>query len=622
MIRSVHSRINVTNSFATRSTTMRCLSSSSSASSSSRPLYRSQDSLPKLPVPTLAETCSTYLESVRPLVDDAAFAKTKLAVNDFLAGKGQELQQRLIQHDASKSTSWLIDWWNSYAYMGYRDPVVVWVNYFFCFVDNKKYLNKPAARAAELITGAWEFRRLVVSEELEPDTARKAPLCSHQYRYLFNSTRIPKIPEDVTRNADPAKNNHIIVMRHNQFYPIDIVVDGRQLSTAEIESQIQKVYKAAGSTKDLAVGAFTTQDRDSWAKIREKLIASAKNKSSLDKIETAAFVVCLDDTKPVSYEQRSHACWVGDGKNRFFDKSFQFIVFDNGVAGFNGEHSMMDATPTSRLCDWVLENLEKGKINHGTTTISSSLPTPKKLEFDLDASLKQEITIAEKKFAELVGKHDLKVTVFDGYGKNLIKKMGCSPDAYAQMAIQLAYYKTYGVSRATYESAQTKKYAYGRTETGRSVSVESVAWVKAMQDPSLSAQAKGELGRKAIASQSGYMAKAVEGKGVDRHLLGLRLLLKPDEPKPTIYTDPSYALSSHWNLSTSQISSEYYNGYGWGEVVADGYGCAYMVNNNVLQFNLVSQKLQNEEMRYNLIEALREMRVVFEATAPPPKAKL
>ncbi|KAJ3062173.1 Carnitine O-acetyltransferase mitochondrial, partial [Podochytrium sp. JEL0797] len=87
-----------------------------------------------LPVPTLAETCTTYLESVRPLVDDAAFAKTVKAVEELQkpGGQGEDLQKRLIAHDQTKSTSWLIDWWNSYAYMSYRDPVVVWVNYFFC----------------------------------------------------------------------------------------------------------------------------------------------------------------------------------------------------------------------------------------------------------------------------------------------------------------------------------------------------------------------------------------------------------------------------------------------------------------------------------------------------------
>jgi len=42
--------------------------------------------------------------------------------------------------------------------------------------------------------------------------------------------------------------------------------------------------------------------------------------------------------------------------------------------------------------------------------------------------------------------------------------------------------------------------------------------------------------------------------------------LKPGEQKPAIFMDPTYAKSTHWNLSTSQLSSEYFQGYGWGEV--------------------------------------------------------
>ncbi|KAJ3062175.1 Carnitine O-acetyltransferase mitochondrial [Podochytrium sp. JEL0797] len=590
--------------------------------SGGKSLYRFQDELPKLPIPTLAETCATYLKSVRPLVEDAEYETTVQAVEEFMApgGKGEELQQRLIEHDETKSTSWLIDWWNSYAYMGYRDPVVVFVNYFFCFIDDKKLINKPATRAAQLITGAMEFRKLVVSEELEPDMARNAPLCVHQYKYLFNSTRIPKPIEDGTRNSNPATNNHIVVIRKNKFFIVELVIDGRQLSTAEIESQIETIYNLAGSDKDIPIGSLTTQDRDTWTKVRSDLVSiTPENRASLDRIETAAFAVCLDDTKPVTYDQRAKSCWVGDGRNRFFDKSFQLIIFDNGVAGFNGEHSMMDATPTSRMCEWILNGLAKGKLDHGISS-GNKLAPPKKLEFALTESIEQEIEVAQTNFDELVAKHDLKVVVFEGYGKNLIKKFGCSPDAFAQMAIQLAYYKTYGTCVATYESAQTKKYAYGRTETGRSVSVESVAWVKAMQNNELSVQEKGLLGRKAVASQSSYMALAADGKGVDRHLLGLRLLVKSKEEKPAIFKDPSYALSSHWTLSTSQITSEYFVGYGWGQVVPDGYGVAYSVKNESLQFNLVSLKLQSDIMHYNFMEALREMKDVFEATIPPPRA--
>ena len=88
-----------------------------------------------------------------------------------------------------------------------------------------------------------------------------------------------------------------------------------------------------------------------------------------------------------------------------------------------------------------------------------------------------------------------------------------------------------------------------------------------------------------------------------------------------MFTDPAYAQSCHWNLSTSQITSEYYDGYGWGEVVADGYGIAYMVKENSFQFNLVSRFLSNDKLETYIHEAVEEMKTVFEATIPI-KAKL
>ncbi|KAJ3323237.1 Carnitine O-acetyltransferase mitochondrial [Boothiomyces sp. JEL0866] len=584
-------------------------------------LFKHQSSLPKLPVPTLDHTLALYLETIKPLATPAEYKQTEKNVEEFRKNMGPILQQRLIERDNSTDKSWLIEWWNDYAYMGYRDPVVINVNYFFAFSDDKKR-TEPAARAASIILGALQFRDLVVSGELEPEATKQGPLCSEQYKYLFNSTRIPKIPSDITRGSDPNTNHHIVVLRKNQFYRVDLVQNGKRLNYAEVKSQLEYIYRSAVD-EEASVGVLTTENRDVWTRARNELLAlSDKNKHSLDAIETAAFVVCLDDTNPVTKSEHSRAAWHGDGRNRFFDKSMQFIIHDNGKAGFNGEHSMMEATITHRACDYILQNLNDGKIQLGPDTISTSLSLPKKLNFDLNPSIYRYIQNAGKQFDAVVEKHDLEVVTFQGYGKNLIKKLGVSPDAYAQMAIQLAYYKMYGVSRATYESAGTRKYKHGRTETGRSVSVESVKWVQAMQNPHLSKKEQGLLGRQAIKAQSGYMQKAGDGHGVDRHFLGLRLLLKPNEEKPAIFTDPVFARSCHWNLSTSQVTSEFYDGYGWGEVVPDGYGIAYMVKNNSLQFNLASMRLNNRHLDTYFHEALNEMRQVFEASLPEPKAKL
>jgi carnitine O-acetyltransferase len=209
--------------------------------------------------------------------------------------------------------------------------------------------------------------------------------------------------------------------------------------------------------------------------------ASPDNAKSLEAIESASFVVCLDDAAPVTLEERAHQYWHGDGQNRFYDKPLQFIVNDNGSAGFMGEHSMMDGTPTLRINDYVCDAISKKKVAF-ETDVRSNLPEPVPIRFTISPEVQTKIDEAQKHFRDLIDLHDLRVLQFLGYGKGLIKKFKCSPDAYVQMIIQLAYFKMYGKNRPTYESATTRKYQQGRTETCRSVSEASVAWCKAMED--------------------------------------------------------------------------------------------------------------------------------------------
>lgn len=127
------------------------------------PLYRYQKSLPKLPVPSLSETFEKYLKSVRPLVNDEEFENTKKVVADFLkpGGIGEKLHERLLNRSKNPDViNWLEDWWNELAYFGYRDPVCVYVSYFYSYKDDKLRKN-PASRAASIVTAALEFRRLV-----------------------------------------------------------------------------------------------------------------------------------------------------------------------------------------------------------------------------------------------------------------------------------------------------------------------------------------------------------------------------------------------------------------------------------------------------------------------------
>ena len=146
----------------------------------------------------------------------------------------------------------------------------------------------------------------------------------------------------------------------------------------------------------------------------------------------------------------------------------------------------------------------------------------------------------------------------------------------------------FGRPGVTYESAQTRKYQLGRTEVIRSASEESKAWAEAMLDPEEEVRrrfqnpwkfklkptsfsiyknpnALRKLFAKAARRHVQYATWATNGHGVDRHLFGLKKMLKEGEPLPILFTDPAFARSSHWELSTSQLSSRYLDGWGYGE---------------------------------------------------------
>ncbi|ESU07290.1 hypothetical protein FGSG_01924 [Fusarium graminearum PH-1] len=571
--------------------TKRANSSSSSSSyvenHSKGPMLRWQDSLPRLPVPTLEETASRYLKTLHPLLSTSEYEASKKAVDEFVrpGGVGSKLQEKLVaKREDPKTKNWIYEWWNDAAYLSYRDPVVPYVSYFYSHRDDRRRRD-PAKRAAAITTSVLEFKKQVDAGTLEPEYMKKLPICMDSYQWMFNASRVAAKPADHPVKFSAEENKHIVVIRKNQFFKIQHEIDGKQLNTSELEQQFKHIYEVAQRVP--AVGTLTSENRDIWTDARDILLkASPKNKDALQAIESASFVVCLDHAAPVTLEERAHQYWHGDGANRWYDKPLQFIINDNGTSGFMGEHSMMDGTPTHRLNDYVNDLIFGNKLDFSDPSIRSNLPDPQLVKFEITQEVQNEIDRATKDFNDVISKHQLAVQAYQGYGKGLIKKFKCSPDAYVQMIIQLAYFK--------------------------------MPWPNSSVDD----KTRVELFRKAINAHIEYITAASDGKGVDRHLFGLKKLLEAGQEVPAIYKDPAFAYSSSWHLSTSQLSSEFFNGYGWSQVIDAGFGIAYMINENSLNFNIVSKGLGSDRMSYYLNEAANDMRELLTPTLEPPKAKL
>lgn len=230
-------------------------------------MLRFEDSLPRLPVPTLEETSKRYLRSVHPLLSAAEYETTKKAVESFVApgSLGEELQKRLVaRRDDPQHRNWIYEWWNEAAYLAYRDPVVPYVSYFYSHRDDRKRRD-PAKRAAAITTSVLDFKKQVDEGNLEPEYMKKLPIAMSSYEHMFNCCRIPAKPADYPKKYPHAENKHLIVVRKNQFYKVQHEVAGKQLNTAELEQQFKKIYQLAENAP--AVGIMTTENRDTWTEV-------------------------------------------------------------------------------------------------------------------------------------------------------------------------------------------------------------------------------------------------------------------------------------------------------------------------------------------------------------------
>ena len=258
------------------------------------------------------------------------------------------------------------------------------------------------------------------------------------------------------------------------------------------------------------------------------MASNPHNSNILDAVHSSAFVLSLETSRPTDPVHHSRALWHGDVvngvplglRNRWVDKPVQFIVFDNGYAGLMGEHSVMDGTPTARMCDDVLDMLYDPHFDHGSPGVSAPAPVP--LDWEISPAITKAMAKADRAAVELIENHELGYYL-TSYGKDAIKKFGVSPDSWAQMVVQLAYRRLIGEKKrngGTYEAAMTRGFFKGRTEAIRVVTSESDAWVKSMDDKDAIPVLQKQLFDQAASKHISLAKTAGQGQGVDRHLFG------------------------------------------------------------------------------------------------------
>ncbi|KAF8941640.1 acyltransferase ChoActase/COT/CPT [Dissophora ornata] len=594
--------------------------------------FQNQYKLPRLPIPSLAETAARYKRSLVPILSETDLSRAEKAVDEFVkpGGLGETLQARLHEMDKVENHSWLETIWLNKGYLEWREPSMINVNWWAQFKDSPTFNLDQAPqrgvisdvqiqRAANYASSLLNFNDHVNNQTLPPEYQRTTPLCMNQYKNQFEAYRVAELPRDRIVTTWPSNANYVAVMMRDQIFKVPVEGPNRErVSVKAIEQQLKHVVEAVNNMpaeeKQPAVGVLTSENRDTWAKARQTMLGlSPLNHASFDLINHALFVICLDDYSSdrdidVSHHNIFHA---GDAHNRWFDKSMQFIFESNGRAGINGEHTPADAVIPGRILDEIVRN-EKHAEPHNPSSVQ--LQPVEHVKFVINDEVKETIKQAEVNAKKMIDNVDSCLIHFNEYGSNWLKSVKCSPDAYVQMVLQLAYYRHYGTWTPTYESASTRMFLGGRTETVRSCSVDSVAFVKGFGSKNADTTEKQRLLQKAIQTHLEYMMAASAGKGVDRHLLGLRSMMQTTEEqkRASIFQDPSYIQSMYFRLSSSNMSpgDNFWGGFGPG--VPEGYGINYAIGKENIKFSISSLKnckeTNSREFRETILSALRDMK--------------
>ncbi|XP_008046073.1 carnitine O-palmitoyltransferase 1, brain isoform [Carlito syrichta] len=497
-----------------------------------------------------------------------------------------------------------------------------------------------AARAGNAVHALLLYRHRLNRQEILPNLLMgMRPLCSAQYEKIFNTTRVPGIQKDYIRHLHDSR--HVAVFHRGRFFRLGTHSRNGLLSPRALEHQFQQILddSSPACPHEEHLAALTAAaPRGTWAQVRRTLKTQAVE--ALEAVEGAAFFVSLDsepaglsrEDPAASLDAYAHALLAGRGHDRWFDKSFTLIVFSNGKLGLSVEHSWADCPISGHMWEFTLATecfqLGYAADGHCKGCADPTLPQPQRLQWDLPDQIHPSISLALRGAKLLSENVDCHVFPFSRFGKSFIRRCHLSSDSFIQIALQLAHFRDRGQFCLTYESAMTRLFLEGRTETVRSCTREACNFVRAMEDKEKTDPQRLALFRVAVDKHQALLKAAMSGQGVDRHLFALYVVSRFLHLQSPFLTQVH---SEQWQLSTSQIPVQQMHlfdvhnypdyvssGGGFGPADDHGYGVSYIfMGDDMVTFHISSKKsstkTDSHRLGQHIEDALLDVASLFQA---------
>ncbi|KAF4332179.1 polyketide synthase [Fusarium beomiforme] len=550
--------------------------------SESEPDWHGQDcckaykELPVMPLPNLDETLDYWLDSNKHLFGPEQLEDIHRDIEAMRAPNSsarKTLQNLYEKHADDKTNSWFADILAKARFLYRRAPVAPWTSIMVSQRDNPGKRHSQVERAAIITSATASFKRAIDAGRVKPLEIAGKPECTWQWAWLFNSTRVPhsgcdKVVSYASTLAVSGALNHVAVLRKGHVFKVNLQDEaGNDVSLDYLQATFEAIV-AHVQGEDLLSSLLTTDERESWAEIRENLLGlNPQNAEYFSVLDSAMFVLCLDSGSPETPDEIARHGYIGDGTNRWFDKVLQFYVSANGRSGMLTEHSTLDGTTATRLLEWISNAMDAYPSRENSHHIESHLDDNVNLEefvLQMTPDIEQHTVILREKYHKATSKSTYVREQLDEFGTEFLLQSRVPVKGVIDLTFQLAVRLFFGRNMTAWEPTAGTLYHAGRPDAMQRATpeVNTFCDAAAQLDQDIDITQLRALLLEATKSINTGMKQQLMGRGSQRLFEVLSYSWPADEQKPPFLSDlvffgrPSAPIFSQTNSLEGKMTVE------------------------------------------------------------------
>ena len=273
--------------------------------------------------------------------------------------------------------------------------------------------------------------------------------------------------------------------------------------------------------------------------------------------------MCLDNATPADSEERFRQFLFSDGSNRWYDKTLQIVICDNGVSATVCEHAALDGLSVEPLHDFINNAIMSYERTSHPNTNDQELEdiiTPTTITLKSNAAMDDYVIRFSQRFESATLQYSFANVEIGRFGIEFFSGIKCPVQSGIQLAIQLASRRFFGYSPPALETVSMATFRKGRVEVHHIIQPRVAEFLIAATEPKIPKAKLRTMAFEAAKAHAKSLSRASKGHGFSRHMLAMEWMIREGESTPKLFKSSVYARMKPAKLITSAFKTGWVEG--------------------------------------------------------------